>query len=212
MRDTSKYIDNNVGKKPAKNYDLYKDIRSQKLYKSNVQVRDNVARSYLEENYDHKQTNTILPGQLVMFNYFERKTKEELEYYDAMPVTIFFGVYNSKEGKRIIGFNLHYYPPRIRYRVMERIFQIYKPFYLKNFNTPLKSEMSHFEYQWLMEQLSSSGLDFGVRQYIPALCSAVTPLPTEAWSKAVFTEGRFKKRTREQIMKYWRDKLESKKG
>ena len=26
MRDTSKYIDNNVGKKPAKNYDLYKDI------------------------------------------------------------------------------------------------------------------------------------------------------------------------------------------
>lgn len=210
MRDTSKYITKNVGQKPKRNYNLRKDVRSQKLYKENNKVRDKVSRLYLTDNYEHRQTGSMIPGQLVMFNYFEPKTKEELEYYDAMPVVIFFGDYVSKEGRRIIGFNLHYYPPRIRFQIMERIFEIYKPFYLKSFNKPLKNELSHFDYKWLVEQLEKAGMDFGVRQYIPGLCSAVTPLPTEAWSKAVFTEGRFKKRTREQILKYWKDKLQSK--
>lgn len=208
MRDTSKYISSNKGEKPRRDYDLMKDIRSQKLYKYDVSTRDKVARQYLTENYKHKPNTSIVPGQLVMFNYFEPKTKEELKYYDAMPVTIFFGTYNSTEGRRVIGFNIHYYPPRIRYRIMERIFEIFKPFYLKSFNSPLKNELSHFDYHWLMEQLERAGLDFGVRQYIPSLCAAVTPLPTEAWSVAVFTEGVFKKETRQQILSYWKDKIE----
>lgn len=211
MRDTKKYISNTKGEKPKRDYDLLKDIRSQKLYKSNVDIRNKVARQYLNENYKHRKNTTIIPGQLVMFNYFEPKTKEELKYYDAMPVTIFFGAYNSTEGRRVIGFNIHYYPPKIRYQIMERIFEIFKPFYLKSFDNPLKQELSHFDYHWLMKQLEEAGLDFGVRQYIPSLCAAVTPLPTEAWSVAVFTEGVFKKETRQQILSYWKDKIERKK-
>lgn len=203
MRDTSKYIHNKVGEKAPKNYDLLKDIRSQKLYKSNVGTRDKVARQYLTENYDSKTTKAILPGQLVMFNYFEPKTKEDLEYYDAMPVTIFFGIYNAKEGKRVIGFNIHYFPPKMRYQIMERIYEIFKPFYMKSWSEPLTTELSHFDYHWMIEQLEKAGLEFGVRQYIPSLCAKVVPLPTEAWSVAVFTEGAFKKRTREAIMNYW---------
>lgn len=205
MRDTSKYLNNQPGKKPKRDYDLLKDIRSQKLYKSNVGVRDKVARQFLNENYEAKNANSILPGQLVMFNYFEPKTKEELEYYDAMPVTIFFGVYNSSLGKRVIGFNIHYYPPRMRYRILERVFEIYKPIYLKRFNDPINKELTHFDYKWMMEQLEKIGLDFGVRQYIPALCAKITPLPMEAWNAAAFTEGRFHKRTRAQILNYWRN-------
>lgn len=205
-RDTSKYLTNNVGEKPKRNYNLIKDIRSQKLIRSNVEVRDMVARKYLMENYDAVGPRYILPGQLVMFNYFTPLTKDELEYYDAKPVTIFFGIYNSKKGKRIIGFNIHYYPPRIRYQIMNRIFEIYKPFYLKSFNNPIKKTMSHFEYSWLMQQLESAKLDFGVRQYDPSLCGGVTPIPAEAWAKAVFTEGHFKKSTRDKILQYWKEK------
>ena len=204
-RDTSRYLTNNVGEKPPKRYDLHDDIRDQKLYKASIKVRDKVARKYLLENYKSSNTSKIFPGQLVMFKYFEPKTKEDLKYYDATPVNNFFGIHNTEQGKRVIGFNIHYYPPRMRYQVMERIFEIYKPFYLKTFNEPLKSELSHFDYKWLIEQLERAHLDFGVRQYIPSLCASVTPIPPEAWAKAVFTEGHFKKETREQIMKYWRD-------
>lgn len=205
-RNASKYLTQNKGQKPRKDYSLIKDIRAQKLIKANVEVRDKVARKYLYENYETNGPNAVIPGQLVMFNYFNPITKEELEYYDAMPVTIFFGVYNTEKGKRIIGFNIHYYPPRVRYEVMNRIFEIYKPFYLKSFNNPIKKEMDHFEYKWLMQQLEKAKLDFGVRQYDPSLCGKIIPLPTEAWAKAVFTEGHFKKSTREKIMQYWKNK------
>ena len=205
-RNASKYLTQNKGQKPRKDYSLIKDIRAQKLIKANVEVRDKVARKYLYENYETNGPNSVIPGQLVMFNYFNPITKEELEYYDAMPVTIFFGVYNTERGKRIIGFNIHYYPPRVRYEVMNRIFEIYKPFYLKSFNNPIKKEMDHFEYKWLMQQLEKAKLDFGVRQYDPSLCGKIIPLPTEAWAKAVFTEGHFKKSTREKIMQYWKNK------
>ena len=90
---------------------------------------------------------------------------------------------------------------------MNRIFEIYKPFYMKSFNSPIKSEMDYFEYKWLMRQLEKAKLDFGVRQYDPLKCGKIIPLPTEAWAKAVFTEGHFKKETREKIMQYWKNKV-----
>ena len=34
------------------------------------------------------------------------------------------------------------------------------------------------------------------------------PIPLESWSKAVLTEGVFKKETRTQILKYWKDKAD----
>jgi hypothetical protein len=64
--------------------------------------------------------------------------------------------------------------------------------------------MTYMQYKMLLEQLRDQGLDFGVREYIPNLMHSIRPIPPKDWSKAVFTEGRFKKRTREQILNYWR--------
>lgn len=192
--------------KPPKDFSLIKAIRNEKDYKSNIIRRDTNVRKYIKENFDIKGKPSVLPGQLVMFNYFEPQTKDQLEYYDAMPCTIFFGIVNTKNGKRVIGFNIHYYPPRIRYQVMDRIFEIFKPLYLKSWNEPLSEEMSYFNYKMLIQQLQKAKLDFGIREYIPNLMASVTPIPVKAWSKAVFTEGRFKKQTREQILKYWQNK------
>ena len=192
--------------KAPKDFKLIKAIRAEKDYKSNVVRRDKNVRRYIDENYNVKGSPSVMPGQLVMFNYFEPATKEELEYYDAMPCTIFFGVVKTKNGPRVIGFNIHYYPPRIRYQVMDRIFEIFRPMYEKTWNEPLKKEVSYFNYKMLIDQLTKAQLDFGIREYIPNLMASVTPVPPKAWSKAVFTEGRFKKRTREQIMKYWKNK------
>ena len=59
----------------------------------------------------------------------------------------------------------------------------------------------------LIGQLEKAKLDFGIREYIPQLMAKVTPIPVSGWQKAVFTEGHFRKETREQILSYWKNKL-----
>ena len=185
---------------------MLKAIRAEKDYKSNIKRRDVNSRKFIDENYDIKGKPAILPGQLIMFNYFEPATKEQLEYYDAMPCTIFFGIVKTKNGPRVIGFNIHYYPPRIRFQLMNCIYEIFKPEYSKHFNTPLSEEMSYFNYKMLISQLQKAKLDFGIREYIPNLMASIVPVPVSAWPKAVLTEGHFRKETRQQILNYWKNK------
>ena len=201
--------------KPGKDFQLIKAIRGKKqknnngepsLYKANIKKRDTSVRKFIDESVKIKNNSTVLPGQLVMFNYFQPKTEEQLKYYDAMPCTIFFGIVKTKEGPRVIGFNIHYYPPRIRYELMDRIFDIFKPFYLESWNGELESEISDFNYRMLIRQLQKAKLDFGIREYIPQLMHKIQPIPPKYWQKAVFTEGRFKKETRTQILNYWKNK------
>ena len=198
-----------VSNKAPKDFNMLKAIRAEKDYKSNVLRRDRNSRKYIDENLQTTGKGSILPGQLIMFNYLEPATKDKLEYYDAMPCTIFFGIVNTKNGKRVIGFNIHYYPPRIRFQLMNRIYEIFKPIYANNFNQPLSSEMDYFNYKMLISQLQKAKLDFGIREYIPNLMASVTPIPVSNWPKAVLTEGHFKKETREQILNYWKNKTDS---
>lgn len=195
--------------KAPKDFDMYKAIRAEKHYKSNIKRRDVASRKYVDENLKPEGKSSIFPGQLIMFNYFTPKTEEQLEYYDAMPCTIFFGVINTKNGKRVIGFNIHYYPPSMRYKLMARIYEIFKPIYSKCFNKPLTEEVAYFNYKMLINQLQKAKLDFGIREYIPSLMGKIVPIPAADWPKAVFTEGHFKKETREQILNYWKNKTDS---
>lgn len=195
--------------KAPKDFDMYKAIRAEKHYKSNIKRRDVASRKYVDENLKPEGKSSIFPGQLIMFNYFTPKTADQLEYYDAMPCTIFFGVINTKNGKRVIGFNIHYYPPSMRYKLMARIYEIFKPIYSKCFNKPLTEEVAYFNYKMLINQLQKAKLDFGIREYIPSLMGKIVPIPAADWPKAVFTEGHFKKETREQILNYWKNKTDS---
>jgi hypothetical protein len=192
--------------KAPKDFDMLKAIRAEKDYKSNVKRRDVNSRKYIEENLKVEGRTSVMPGQLIMFNYFEPATKDKLEYYDAMPCTIFFGIVNTQNGKRVIGFNIHYYPPRIRFQLMNRIYEIFKPIYSTQFSTPLSEEMSYFNYKMLISQLQKAKLDFGIREYIPNLMAHIVPVPVADWPKAVLTEGHFRKETREQILNYWKNK------
>lgn len=204
-----------TNKKPGKDFQLIKAIRGQKqksiegeasLYKANVKARNTRVRKFVDENLATQNRSAIFPGQLVMFNYFQPKTKEQLKYYDAMPCTIFFGIVKTQEGPRVIGFNIHYYPPKIRFEIMDRIFDIFKPFYLESWNSSLQQEISDFNYKMIIRQLQKAKLDFGIREYIPQLMHKITPIPPKYWQKAVFTEGAFKKESREQILNYWKNK------
>lgn len=182
-------------------YRLINDIKESPLYgKTN---KDEVARAWLETNCDKVNRNSILQGQLIMFDYFEPKTKEDLEYYDAKPVTIFFNVVDTSQGKRVLGFNIHYYPPKMRYQIMNKIFETYRGLFVKYFNKPNRTAMDAFDYRILIQELEKENLEFGVRMYIPELIGKPMIIPANKWQVAVFTEGWFKKKTRTQIMAFW---------
>lgn len=196
----------NVEKMPD-DFDLLKTIRSEKMYKSNVGRRDVSARKQIYEhckNIRRTPMDKIVLGQMLMFDYMEPKTKEDLEYYDAMPCTLFLGVRQTDKGPRVIGFNIHYYPPRMRYRIVNYLFTMYRDAYKKAWNKGLKEDLSGFEYEQFLAQLKKAKLEFGIRMYIPTLIQNIRIVPFKYWSKAVFTEGIFKKVTRMAIMNYWR--------
>ena len=187
------------------NYDFVKDVRGTNLYKSNIGSRDSRSRKMLENSLGRKGEKSIIPGQLIMFNYFTPKTKDELEYWDAKPVTIFFGNFKNKDGQtRVLGFNIHYYPPRMRFKLLGRVIEIFRPFY-EMWQTPIKKEIPYISYKQLMSQLKKAKLDFGVRMYDPDLMGNIVPVPVVDWNYVVFTEGMFKKTTRQAIMNYWKN-------
>lgn len=195
-------------KKPKAGFNMMKAIREDKVYKTNVGKRDKTIRNFINRHFDVNMNwkRYIVPGQFIMFDYFQPKTKEELEYYDAMPCTIFFGVKKTDQGYRVLGFNIHYYPPKIRYALVSKIFEIFKSFYLKHWDIKMIAENPNFDYKFLIYQLQKAKLDFGIREYIPELMKNIRPLTTNVWSRIVFTEGRFFKRTREAILNYWLQK------
>lgn len=205
MADSKKGKTKEKPRKRVLKFNLLDDIKSSKYYGKRAECSAK-ARAEINENIKTSSKSLVVPGQLVMFNYFNPKTEEDLEYYDAMPCTIFFGLVNTQQGRRYLGFNIHYYPPKLRYRVMHKIFEIYKPVYLKYFEDGLTKEIDAFDYEYLVSNLKKAKMDFGVRMYIPKLCGKPQVIPPKMWSTAVFTEGVFKKETRAKIMSYWKNK------
>lgn len=187
---------------PNKNFDLMESIKQNEFYKT--PGRDAKVRKWIDENIPLAKKGEIFPGQMVMFNYFNPKTAEDLKFYDAMPCTLFFGVFNSSQGRRVLGFNVHYLPPALRYRVIDRIFKIYRPVYMKYFSQGLSHEIDGFEYQYIMGELEKIKLDWTVRMYDPILIGAVRTIAPEYWSTALLTEGHFKKDTQAHIMQLFK--------
>lgn len=188
-------------------FDMLKAIRAEKIYKSNIGRRDKSARTYLNENCidaGKNIVNQVFLGQMIMFDYMTPKTREELEYYDAMPCTIFLGVTKTKEGPRVVGFNIHYYPPKMRYQIINQLFTLFKDSYKNAWGVPLKEDIQGFNYEDFLKVLKKAKLEFGIRMYIPNLMRNMKIVPFKYWTKAVFTEGLFKKATRMAIMGYWR--------
>lgn len=202
-RPLNRKVEETLPQSAGPKYSLLKEIQNSPYYGKEVSRNDTRAREFINEHVEVAGSGNIVPGQLIIFEYFEPKTKEELEYYDASPCTIFFNIVNTKDGKRVLGFNIHYYPPKMRYQIMSTIFDIFKPIYSKYFKEGNSSSIEAFDYQYLIESLEKAGLGFGVRMYIPSLIKSVRKVPPQMWHIAVFTEGWFKKQTRTAILRYW---------
>lgn len=180
-------------------------INNHPLAKRPTNIRSKMAyQSLLKSNKPTKKY--LLPGQIVLFHYSQPKFKEELEYYDATPLTLFCGITRTDNGDiREIGINLHYYPPFTRVRIINAVYEHFKPFFDKNFNEVTGKPNTWISYSAVKRLAkSSSKIGFGVKMYIPVLRGASYVLPTRHIPTACFTEGHFSNATLQQIFHFWR--------
>ena len=151
-------------------------------------------------------TKYLLPGQISIFGYSEPKYKEELEYYDKTPMTIFLGIFRTKNGDiRELGLNIHYYPPRIRMRILNTTYEIFKHHFQKYFNDAPGKPATFINYNAIKHIMKHNvKIGFGIKEYIPVLRGNTYVLPTRLLPTAFFTEGHFSRATLAQIQKFWR--------
>ena len=159
-------------------YQLDEAINEHPLAKRPTSIRSKLA--YKEILHNAKITKKyLLPGQVVLFHYAEPKFKEELEYYDRTPFTLFLGIIRTNEGNiREVGLNLHYYPPFARARILTHTYNVFKPYFDKNFNEVTGKPKVLRQASWM--------------------------IPTRLLSTAMYTEGHFSKASLQQIYHFWR--------
>ena len=188
-----------------KNYQLDEAINNHPLVKRPTAIRSKLA--YKEIIHNTKPTKKyLLPGQVVLFHYNEPKFKEELEYYDRTPFTLFLGITRTKDGNiREVGLNLHYYPPFARARILNHTYEVFKPYFDKNFNDVTGKPNAFISYTRLKHLMRNNlKIAFGIKMYIPVLRQASWLIPTRLLSTAMYTEGHFSKASLQQIFHFWR--------
>lgn len=188
-----------------KNYQLDEAINNHPLVKRPTAIRSKLA--YKEIIHNTKPTKKyLLPGQVVLFHYAEPKFKEELEYYDRTPFTLFLGITRTKDGNiREVGLNLHYYPPFARARILNHTYEVFKPYFDKNFNDVTGKPNTFISYKQLKHLMRTNlKIAFGIKMYIPVLRQASWVIPTRLLSTAMYTEGHFSKASLQQIFHFWR--------
>ena len=188
-----------------KNYQLDEAINNHPLVKRPTAIRSKLA--YKEIIHNTKPTKKyLLPGQVVLFHYAEPKFKEDLEYYDRTPFTLFLGITRTKDGNiREVGLNLHYYPPFARARILNHTYEVFKPYFDKNFNEVTGKPNTFISYKQLKHLMRTNlKIAFGIKMYIPVLRQASWLIPTRLLSTAIFTEGHFSKASLQQIFHFWR--------
>ena len=188
-----------------KNYQLDEAINNHPLVKRPTAIRSKLA--YKEIIHNTKPTKKyLLPGQVVLFHYAEPKFKEELEYYDRTPFTLFLGITRTKDGNiREVGLNLHFFPPFARARILNHTYEVFKPYFDKNFNDVTGKPNTFISYKQLKHLMRTNlKIAFGIKMYIPVLRQASWVIPTRLLSTAIFTEGHFSKASLQQIFHFWR--------
>lgn len=188
-----------------KKYDAATAINNHPLARRPFAIRSKMAYSGLLHELTPSK-KYLLPGQLAVFGYSQPKYKEELEYYDATPLTLFLGITRTADGNvREIGLNLHYFPIFARTQILNITYQKFKPYWEKFFNEPSNKPNMIISYSALKHIMKSNmHLAFGIKMYIPVLRSNTYLVPTRLFSTAAMTEGHFSKATIQEVMRYWR--------
>lgn len=79
--------------------------------------KTSITPSRLMSENSNKQTNVLVPGQMILYNY-DPKHKKTLPYYDRFPLCFPF----KKLPDGFLGLNMHYLPLRLRAKLMDGLY------------------------------------------------------------------------------------------
>lgn len=134
----------------------------------------------------------IEPGDMYLFMY-DPKTKEQLQYYDTVPLSMVFDVTN----KGFHGINFHYLPPLLRMQLLGKM--------LEFTNTKNISERSKFLLKWSTLKSASRfpGIKACVKQYLfEHVKSRVLKINPEDWKKTIMLPlDNFEKKNRTSVFR-----------
>lgn len=106
-------------------------------------------------------------GKIYSFLYFDPKYKEELDFYNAVPVGVFIGYHKSGNPMFLA---LQFIPPKIRIEVLDKICTFNQASIDKSMEIIRKSGFSQrkldAQYGDLKMYLKKSGFEFAIRSYI----------------------------------------------
>lgn len=171
-------------------------------------------QKYIPQNYNRARTarmfrdkdlwrKQIKVGQMHFFQY-DALHKDTLPVWDQYPLVFFFDSYRSKEGKEILlGINLHYLPPALRYVAMTSL--------LKHRNEKRYRKNTRLQISWeVLSSMANSHLfEHAVKAYrADHVRSTFVEIPASSWEMVTFLPlARFKKGSNQEA---WR--MKKKKG
>lgn len=192
-------------KDEIKDFRMDEAIKNNPLHSKSVNMRSMLAYKEILNNI--KPTSKyLLPGQVCCFYYDEPKYKDQLDYYDKTPLTLFIGLIRTKDNTiREVGINLHYFPPFMRARVLNTLYEIFKDHFEKCFNEAPKKPYTFISWKSLKHLLKHNAkIAFAVKMYVPVLRGKTYVIPTRLLPIAHYTEGHFSKASLAQIQHFWR--------
>ncbi len=190
IRDKIKGLFNN------KNYSLLEAIKRNPIYSIKNRVgRHNRAILFIKDKLTmHPKNRPILVGTMVTFRYLDPKYKDKLDYYDSFPLVIILGYAEGVNKQQLeMGLNLHYFPPDIRYKVLDTIYKMYERIYDKARREGV-AKAFNINYKTIMAGLKKYKPEFALRSYIPSRRSKTFEIPVNHWESAIFIEPKFKKK------------------
>lgn len=136
----------------------------------------------------------IIPGQLYMY-FYDPKYKETLPYYDMFPLV--YPYRRTQDG--FMGYNLHYLPPTIRFKLMGT---------LMNIQMSKESEKKKLAYSYGVLNSSELNQYFSpcIKRYLTAhVASNFLRVPEDSWlAVALLPSERFAKASKNKV---WKDSL-----
>lgn len=190
-------------------YDFMDDLRNNEIARSANPQKS--ALRWFEKNYKNNRAKYIKRramkvGSLVIFDYNDPLTKDELEYWDKNPLVLVVEPYIKKDDViRVQGINLHLLPPDIRGIVLYQAWYLYKEAYTAMMFTDKDSVQVNLEWSKIKDRLAKYGAGFAFRRYAISKQENIMEFNYEDWTKAVYLPSReYHKTNVEKLQSMWK--------
>ena len=139
----------------------------------------------------------VIPGNLYLY-YYDPKTKDNLPYYDTFPLVY---PYRRVEGG-FMGYNLHYLPPILRFKVMATLLNI-------QISGTTQEKKIAYSYGVLNANEVNKYYEPCIRRYLKShVMSSFLKIPVEDWlSASLIPSERFVKASSSKVWKETMDKI-----